>query len=202
MVRGFASCSSLFFPPSKRSRFFSDLRYHKMPRRKETAGPAAKKAPAKRKLAEEFPPGEVLTDSAKKQWKLGVPVGQGGFGRLYLAAENSSKPVGKDASYVIKVEPSDNGPLFSELKFYMRAAKSDQIQKWISSHKLKYLGVPKYWGSGLHNKNGNSYRFMVMDRFGKDLQKVFEENGKRFSHKSVLQLGLRLVGSLFEMLPF
>ncbi|XP_069493824.1 serine/threonine-protein kinase VRK1 [Ambystoma mexicanum] len=158
--------------------------------------PAAKRAPAKRKLAEEFVPGEVLTDGAKKQWKLGVPVGQGGFGRLYLADDNLSKPVGHDAAYVVKVEPSDNGPLFTELKFYMRAAKPDEIKKWTAAKKLKYLGVPKYWGSGLHDKNGSRYRFMVMDRFGKDLQKIYEENGKVFTHSTVLQLGLRLLDIL------
>ena len=37
------------------------------------------------------------------------------------------------------------------------------------------------------------YRFMVMDRFGTDLQKKFEETGRRFPRKLVLQLGLRLV---------
>lgn len=42
------------------------------------------RAPAKRKLAVEFPPGEVLTDTAKKAWKLGPPIGQGGFGLIYL----------------------------------------------------------------------------------------------------------------------
>uniref|UniRef100_A0A7M4FX89 VRK serine/threonine kinase 1 n=1 Tax=Crocodylus porosus TaxID=8502 RepID=A0A7M4FX89_CROPO len=161
-----------------------------MPYIKKTSG---KRAPAKRKLAEEFAPGEVLTDTSKKEWKLGMHIGQGGFGRLYLADVNSSKSVGSDASYVVKVEPSQNGPLFSELKFYMRAAKPEQIQKWTKSHKLKYLGVPRYWGSGLHQKNGNSYRFMVMDRFGRDLQKIYEENSKRFAHKTVLQLGLRIV---------
>lgn len=35
---------------------------------------------------------------------------------------------------------------------------------------------------------------MVMDRFGMDLQKKFEGNGKKFPRKLVLQLGLRLVG--------
>ncbi|KAF7651826.1 hypothetical protein LDENG_00104670 [Lucifuga dentata] len=152
--------------------------------------------PAKRKLAEEFPPGEVLTDACKKAWKLGAPIGQGGFGLIYLAEENTAKAVGPDARYAIKVEPSDNGPLFCELAFYMRAAKPDLIQKWIKSHKLKYLGVPRYWGSGLHAKGGKRYRFMVMDRFGTDLQKKFEESGKRFSRKLVLQLGLRLLDIL------
>nr|XP_009920452.1 PREDICTED: serine/threonine-protein kinase VRK1 [Haliaeetus albicilla] len=164
-----------------------------MPYKKTTAG---KRAPAKRKLAEVFALGEVLADTSRKEWKLGVPIGQGGFGRLYLADVNSSKSVGSDAPYVAKVEPSQNGPLFTELKFYMRAAKPDEIQKWTKSHKLKYLGVPRYWGSGLHEKNGNSYRFMIMDRFGRDLQKMYEENAKRFSHKTVLQLGLRILDIL------
>lgn len=94
------------------------------------------RAPAKRQLAEEFPPGEVLTDTQKRSWKLGHPVGQGGFGLIYLgnlnaaepslvltadltqieevhvfkrasflllADENSAKPVGADARYVVKV---------------------------------------------------------------------------------------------------
>ncbi|XP_070836198.1 serine/threonine-protein kinase VRK1 [Chaetodon trifascialis] len=154
------------------------------------------RAPAKRKLAEEFPPGEVLTDTAKKAWKLGHPVGQGGFGLIYLADENSARPVGADAPYVIKVEPSDNGPLFSELKFYMRAAKPDLIQSWMKSRKLKNLGVPRYWGSGLHERGGKRYRFMVIDRLGTDLQKKFEECERRFPRKLVLQLGLRLLDIL------
>ncbi|XP_008320939.1 serine/threonine-protein kinase VRK1 [Cynoglossus semilaevis] len=164
-------------------------------------GPKAKvagkaRAPAKRKLAEEFPSGEVLTDTVKKSWKLGAPIGKGGFGLIYLANENSANAVGADARYVIKVEPSENGPLFSELKFYMRAAKPELIQNWMKSRKLKNLGVPRYWGSGLHEKGGKRYRFMVIDRLGTDLQKKFEECGKKFSRKVVLQLGLRLLDIL------
>ncbi|CAJ1074249.1 serine/threonine-protein kinase VRK1 isoform X2 [Xyrichtys novacula] len=165
-----------------------------MPPKAKAAGRV--RAPAKRKLAEKFSPGEVLTDMAKKSWKLGAPVGQGGFGLIYLAEENSAKPVGADARYVVKVEPSDSGPLFSELKFYMRAAKPDQIRNWMKSQKLKSLGVPRYWGSGLHVRGEKSYRFMVMDRFSTDLQKKFEENGKQFPRKLVLQLGLRLLDIL------
>uniref|UniRef100_V9KUH4 non-specific serine/threonine protein kinase n=1 Tax=Callorhinchus milii TaxID=7868 RepID=V9KUH4_CALMI len=166
-----------------------------MPPKSKSAGAKAR-APPKRKMAEEMKPGEVLTDTGKKQWKIGMPIGKGGFGLLYLADENSSKAVGNGASYVIKVEPSDNGPLFSELKFYMRAAKPELIQSWISSRKINYLGVPKYWGSGLYAKGGKSYRFMVMDRFGSDLQKIFEKNGRKFPRKFVLQLGLRLIDIL------
>ncbi|CAI5697317.1 unnamed protein product [Oreochromis niloticus] len=163
-----------------------------MPPKAKAAGRG--RAPAKRKLAEEFPPGEVLKDTMKKEWKLGAPIGQGGFGVIYLAEENSAKPVGADARYVIKVEPIDNGPLFCELAFYMRAAKPDLIQSWMKSKKLKNLGVPRYWGSGRHERGGQ--RFMVIDRLGTDLQKKFEECGRRFPRKLVLQLGLRLLDTL------
>uniref|UniRef100_A0A3Q2ZFC9 non-specific serine/threonine protein kinase n=1 Tax=Kryptolebias marmoratus TaxID=37003 RepID=A0A3Q2ZFC9_KRYMA len=165
-----------------------------MPPKAKAAGKG--RAPAKRKLAEEFPPGEVLTDTGKKSWKLGAPIGKGGFGLIYLADQNSDKSVGADARYVIKVEPRENGPLFSELKFYMRAAKPDIIEHWMKSHKLNHLGVPRYWGSGLHEKGGERYRFMVIDRLGTDLQKKFEECGRRFPRKLVLQLGLRLLDTL------
>ncbi|ELK01193.1 Serine/threonine-protein kinase VRK1 [Pteropus alecto] len=166
----------------------------RMPRVK--AAQAGRQGPGKRRLAEQFAAGEIITDMSKKEWKLGLPIGQGGFGCIYLADMNSSKSVGSDAPCVVKVEPSDNGPLFTELKFYQRAAKPEQIQKWIRTHKLKYLGVPKYWGSGLHDKNGKSYRFMIMDRFGSDLQKIYEANAKMFSRKTVLQLSLRILDIL------
>ena len=113
---------------------------------------ARRQGPAKRRLAEPFADREIIANMSRKEWKLGLPIGQGGFVCIYLADTNSSKLVGSDAPCVMKVEP--NGPLFTELKFYQRAAKPEQIQKWIRTHKLKYLGVPKYWGSGLHNKNG------------------------------------------------
>uniref|UniRef100_A0A3P9AUD2 non-specific serine/threonine protein kinase n=1 Tax=Maylandia zebra TaxID=106582 RepID=A0A3P9AUD2_9CICH len=163
-----------------------------MPPKAKAAGRG--RAPAKRKLAEEFPPGEVLKDTMKKEWKLGAPIGQGALGSYTW--ENSANPVGADARYVIKVEPIDNGPLFCELAFYMRAAKPDLIQSWMKSKKLKNLGVPRYWGSGRHERGGQRYRFMVIDRLGTDLQKKFEECGRRFPRKLVLQLGLRLLDTL------
>uniref|UniRef100_A0A672YFQ8 non-specific serine/threonine protein kinase n=1 Tax=Sphaeramia orbicularis TaxID=375764 RepID=A0A672YFQ8_9TELE len=172
-----------------------------MPPKAKAAGKG--RAPAKRKLAEEFPPGEVLTDVGKKSWKLGAPIGQGGFGLIYLADENSAKPVGADARYVIKVV-RPQALSFSFLNHtvglvglqFALSPHSVLIQSWMRSHKLKNLGVPRYWGSGLHDKGGKKYRFMVIDRLGSDLQKKFEECGRRFSRKLVLQLGLRLLDIL------
>ncbi|XP_046567138.1 serine/threonine-protein kinase VRK1-like [Haliotis rubra] len=167
-----------------------------MPRAPKPAAkaPKAPKAPKGHKLPETFPKGEVLQDVLKKQWKLGPVIGQGGFGLIYLADEAQSS-VGNTAPYVVKIEPKDNGPLFCELHFYQRACKQDFLDAWLRGHKLKYLGIPQYIGSGLHTFNGKEYRFMVMQRFSTDLQKLFEAS-RRFTPKSVLCLGIRMLDCL------
>uniref|UniRef100_A0A3Q2D746 non-specific serine/threonine protein kinase n=1 Tax=Cyprinodon variegatus TaxID=28743 RepID=A0A3Q2D746_CYPVA len=152
--------------------------------------------PKKRNLPKPLPDGFILADGEKKQWRLGKIIGEGGFGLIYLASQDVSRPVAPDADFVIKVEYQENGPLFSELKFYQRAAKPDSIQKWKKVKKLDFLGIPKYWGSGLAEHKDLRYRFMAMDRLGSDLQKICDCNGGRLKKTTVLQLGQRLVDVL------
>ncbi|KAM4730445.1 serine/threonine-protein kinase VRK2 [Anableps anableps] len=152
--------------------------------------------PRKRALPKPLPDGFTLEDAEKKKWRLGKIIGQGGFGQIYLASQDASRPVTADADFVIKVEYQENGPLFSELKFYQRAAKPESMQKWIRGKKLDFLGIPTYWGSGLAEYKDQRYRFMAMDRLGSDLQKVCERNGGRLKKTTVLQLGQRLVNVL------
>lgn len=169
-----------------------------MPRARGGGAAGAKKprAPKAYKLAEKFPNGEILRDLAKKNWRLGDVIGQGGFGLIYLASDQEAGNVGQNAEYVVKIEPMTNGPLFCELHFYQRVAKPDLIDSWLQSKKIKYLGVPKYIASGQHEHKGVTYRFMVMERFSKDLQKIFEEAGKTFSKQTVFALALRLIDAL------
>lgn len=147
----------------------------------------------KYKLPDPLPEGKVLDDMEGKQWVLGKMIGAGGFGLIYLAFP-TNKP-DKDARHVIKVEYQENGPLFSELKFYQRAAKKECIKKWIECKRLDYLGIPVFYGSGLTEFNGRSYRFMVMERLGMDLQKISDQNGT-FRKSTVLQLGVRMLDVL------
>ncbi|XP_078671666.1 serine/threonine-protein kinase VRK1-like isoform X2 [Branchiostoma floridae x Branchiostoma belcheri] len=170
----------------------SEQRNTKMPPVKKAV---KKRAPPKHKLPEPLKPGEVLTDNMKRQWKVGGAVGQGGFGLLYAASPNGPGSVGPNAEYVIKIEPHDNGPLFSEINFYLRTAKQDMITDWMKAKKLKHLGVPKYIGSGSH-EGKSRLRFMVMERFGENLQKVFESAGKVFSRRDVDMLAVRLLYTL------
>ncbi|XP_008524833.1 serine/threonine-protein kinase VRK2 isoform X1 [Equus przewalskii] len=147
----------------------------------------------KYKLPVPLPEGQILGDTEGQQWVLGKMIGSGGFGLIYLAFPKN-KP-DKDARHVIKVEYQENGPLFSELKFYQRAAKTDCIKKWIELKQLDYLGIPLFYGSGLTEFKGRSYRFMVMERLGIDLQKISDQNGT-FKKSTVLQLGIRMLDVL------
>ncbi|XP_008054269.1 serine/threonine-protein kinase VRK2 [Carlito syrichta] len=147
----------------------------------------------KYKLPVPLPEGKVLDDMEGKQWVLGRMVGSGGFGLIYLAFP-TNKP-DQDARHVIKVEYQENGPLFSELKFYQRAAKKDSIKKWIECKQLDYLGIPRFYGSGLTEFKGRSYRFMIMERLGIDLQKISDQHGT-FRKSTVLRLGIRMLDVL------
>ncbi|XP_070771681.1 serine/threonine-protein kinase VRK2 isoform X2 [Enoplosus armatus] len=152
--------------------------------------------PRKRALPKPLPEGFVLADTEKKKWRLGKIIGQGGCGLIYLASQDVDRPVAADTDFVIKVEYQENGPLFSELKFYQRAAKPESMQRWKRSRKLDFLGIPTYWGSGLAEYNDLRYRFMAMDRLGSDLEKVCKSNGGRLQKSTALQLGRGLVAVL------
>ena len=143
-----------------------------------------------------LPEGTVLTDPTKREWKVGAAIGSGGFRLIYMADRNSATPVSSSAPFVVKVEPQGNGPLFCELHFYQRAAKQAAIAEWMKSRKVQSLGVPYFVATGLHSQDGFQYRFLIMQRFGTDLQKLFEQSEKRFPVSSVFLLGLKLLDVL------
>lgn len=50
-------------------------------------------------MPDPLPSGAILVDNAKKRWKLGSPIGKGGFGEIYSASEENTKT----DKYVIKI---------------------------------------------------------------------------------------------------
>jgi vaccinia related kinase len=67
------------------------------------------------------------------------------------------------------------------------------VEEWKKLKKLKSLGMPSYLGSGSHEYNGQKYRFVVMDRYGKDLWSLFIQNKRVFTLPTVLRVGLQIV---------
>ncbi|XP_063048241.1 serine/threonine-protein kinase VRK1-like isoform X2 [Engraulis encrasicolus] len=152
--------------------------------------------PRRKALPNPLPDGVMVTDTEKKSWRLGKVIGSGGFGMIYLASQSVDAPVKDDTHFVLKVEYHENGPLFSELKFYQRAAKPESMQKWKRAKGLAFLGIPTYWGSGLFEHKGTRYRFMAMDHLGTDVQKVLEKSGGSFPKHTVLELGCLMLDVL------
>ena len=71
------------------------------------------------------------------------------------------------------------------------------VDEWKARHPtVLCLGVPEYIGSGNHTNSSTHYRFMVMQRFGKDLEKIFTECGRQFTLPTVCYLALRVVSML------
>ncbi|XP_045537179.1 serine/threonine-protein kinase VRK1 [Papilio machaon] len=164
----------------------------------------AKKASAPRKKANGYkmpapiPLGEVIHDTiAKKKWRIGPSIGVGGFGEIYSACEHEGSPKkGANYPYVVKIEPHENGPLFVEKHFYIRNANKDDIAKFMQSKKLSTLGMPSYYGNGSHDFKGEKYRYLVLERYGKDLWSLFKESGRSFPVPTVFQIGLQMLDVL------
>ncbi|XP_043259391.1 serine/threonine-protein kinase VRK1-like [Colletes gigas] len=148
------------------------------------------------KLPDQLPAGEILTDITQNKWKLGHTIGYGGFGDIYLASNDIYAPVREDAKYVIKIEPHNNGPLFVEMNFYIRAARKDMIENWCKSQGKRRIGVPTYEGSGSHIYQGQKYRFLVIPRYGIDVGKLFISNGGKLPMKFVNRLTIQMLDAL------
>jgi len=146
-------------------------------------------------LPEPLPQGLVVTDLRKQKWKIGKSIGLGGFGEIYTAALLNGNTL-SDEDYVVKVEPHNNGPLFVELHFYCRATKREDLDAFAATRKIQHLGVPdlKGHGSFLHRKK--KLRFLVMPRYGTDLQTVLDDSKSSLSLESASSIATQIINSL------
>ncbi|XP_020811350.1 nucleosomal histone kinase 1 [Drosophila serrata] len=164
---------------------------------KIAAGPAPVKkvAPVKKakknmyNMPEKVPEGTVFTDLAKVQWRIGPSIGVGGFGEIYAACKVGEK----NFDAVVKCEPHGNGPLFVEMHFYLRNAKLDDLKQFKQKNGFKSLGMPYILGNGSTDVNGQKHRFIVMPRYGSDIGKFFEANGKRLPEGTVYRLAIQML---------
>ncbi len=65
----------------------------------------------------------------------------------------------------------------------------------MKTKKLAHLGVPRFIGCGSFENGGTKYRFMVMDRFGQDVEKILQASNNKFASSTVFSVGLRIVSA-------
>jgi vaccinia related kinase len=53
--------------------------------------------------------------------------------------------------------------------------------------------MPPFLGSGSHEYNCEKYRFIVMERYGIDIWKLFLENGRKFPEHTVYKVAWQIV---------
>jgi len=158
------------------------------------AGKKPKKAANGYKMPEHLPVGTVVNDLHKKAWYLGKSVGVGGFGEIYLAGEG--KLPDDNAKYVVKIEPSENGPLFVEMHFYMNVGRPEHVKEWSARNKNMTVRMPLLRGNGSYAHKNDTYRFLVIDRYGQDLDKTFQNGKHPFSESTAYTLALQTLDTL------
>lgn len=53
--------------------------------------------------------------------------------------------------------------------------------------------MPVYLGSGSHEHSGKKYRFLVIEKFGEDIDKLWHTNNKSFPTATVFLIALQMV---------
>ncbi|KAG5895737.1 hypothetical protein JTB14_025683 [Gonioctena quinquepunctata] len=172
-----------------------------MPRRCYEHDLSSEQEPPKKKSSTgisnsiQFKQGEIVTDLCSKKWKIGKPIGIGGFGEIYQATDILTRVPKTDSSIVAKIEKHSSGPLFVEINCYLRIGRSEMIEDWKKDKHIKFLGMPHYVASGSHYYNGEKYRFLMLPKYKKDLEQIFQEK-KLFNIKTISIIAIQILNVL------
>uniref|UniRef100_T1JHI1 Protein kinase domain-containing protein n=1 Tax=Strigamia maritima TaxID=126957 RepID=T1JHI1_STRMM len=150
-----------------------------------------------------LPAGHEVKDLQDRPWILGEFIDAGNCGEIYSVWLGYSKGLVEpyntiraktNVEYAIKFPLKSNRSFNHECGMYTFLAPTDRIEEWMTKRKLKFLGVPRYVALGKNNKFG--IEFIVLERLGKDLHRLWEENGKRFSAKTVVNIAIQILDVL------
>jgi len=158
---------------------------------KATPQSAPRRSPNGYLLPDKLPVGLILKDLRGHQWVLGKSVGLGGFGEIYSAVSLD----GVTGEFVVKVEPFSNGPLFVEINFYLRSAKREAVKEYKAANKMEHLGVPHVEGTGSFFFRDKKFRFLVIPRYGTDLQTLLDDSKLTLSRETACDVASQVVDS-------
>lgn len=76
---------------------------------------------------------------------------------------------------------------------YLLLNLSVSVSSWVKSHNLKSFGMPLMHGHGSHEGDKSKCRFLVMDRFSRDLDTYLKSCNKILPLSTVFQLSVQIV---------
>ncbi|XP_012250940.2 serine/threonine-protein kinase VRK1-like isoform X2 [Athalia rosae] len=82
------------------------------------------------------------------------------------------------------------------MNFYIRAAQWHMIEDWCKQQRVGRVGVPPYQGAGSHTYKGQRYRFLVLPRYGVDVNKLFLSRGRKLPERLVYSLAVQMIDAL------
>ena len=154
--------------------------------------PPKKAAPKKlHELAPEVRVGFKIDDISKKTYIVGKQFATGGFGRIHTCTEE-----GKSHQMVMKIEPSTNGPLLTEVVVFNRILKKEMIEAYKKTKKIPWIGLPYIIANGYFTYNGDKMRYMVIPIYATSLEATRESNGGTLSVKDSLTVANCVLGAL------
>ena len=106
-----------------------------------------------------------------KHYKLKKKIGEGSFGKIYIAININSKE-----EFAVKLEKKDLSRCLLETEAY------------ILSH-LKAFGLPEMKIYGCNN----DYNILIMELLGQSLENLFQAQNKSFSIKTACMLGIQMI---------
>uniref|UniRef100_A0A1I7UA39 Serine/threonine-protein kinase VRK1 n=1 Tax=Caenorhabditis tropicalis TaxID=1561998 RepID=A0A1I7UA39_9PELO len=152
-----------------------------------------KKAPAKKlhELAPEVKTGFKINDISKKTFIVGKQFATGGFGRIYTCTEE-----GKSHQMVMKIEPSTNGPLMTEVVVFNRILKKEMLEAYKKEKKIGWTGLPYLIANGYFTYNSEKMRYMIIPKYAMSLEAAREANGGTLSAKDSMTVSNCILGAL------
>ncbi|VVC32408.1 Protein kinase domain,Protein kinase-like domain,Protein kinase, ATP binding site,Serine/threonine- [Cinara cedri] len=148
---------------------------------------------AKTTPKEELPQGTVLQDTNGNEWEIQNIIGSGGFGYVYRGTKHG---VRSRQEYAIKTENMESGPLFVERMFYLKNMKAESINGWKLDKKLIELPLPSFYGFGSIDYNFNKYRFIVIEKFDKDLEAFLKSVSDNLLLGAVINIIRQMIDAL------
>ncbi|CAG0883911.1 unnamed protein product [Cyprideis torosa] len=149
------------------------------------------------KRAPRLPAGMLISNetvsTAKDVFELDHVIGSGGFGDIYACTKVGFSTI----PLAVKIEPFDNGPLFTEMHMMLRLSSKAEREAFLQQKKISSINIPFLEGFGKFEHESQSFRFLVLPRYDVDLEKLMPLcPGKILPVATSLNIGIQMVNAL------